>query len=270
MSTTEKNIKRMLINARQSEEIRVALTEGQRLIDFDIESSHIQQKKDNIYLARVSRVVPSLNACFVDYGSDKHGFLPLKEISPEYFSEKANSRNANDIKYLVQEGQELLIQIKKEERGSKGAAVSTFISLAGCYLVLLPNNTGSGGISRQIEGGDRQQMKEALNDLQIPEGMSAILRTAGLGRDPEELRWDLCTLLTLWDNIRAAIIHQKPPTLIYKDSDVILRSIRDYLREDINEIIVDTEDTYNRVLHHIKRIRQDYVGRLKYYNQERP
>ncbi|MDF2690552.1 MAG: ribonuclease [Gammaproteobacteria bacterium] len=258
--------RRMLINATQMEEIRVAIVDDQKLFDLDIQSSHKLQKKANIYKAKISRIEPSLNAIFVDYGAERHGFLPVKEIAPEYLSKPIES-NA-DIRSALKEGQEIIIQIDKEERGNKGAAVTTYITLAGCYLVLMPNNQKAGGVSRRIEGDDRQQLKSALNNLVIPEDMGVIARTAGLGRTQEELQWDLDALLKLWDTVKLEADKQAAPFLIYQESDVILRSVRDYLRQDIDEIIVDEKEIYNRVLEYVKRLRPDFLNRMKFYDKE--
>ncbi len=259
--------RKMFINATQAEETRVALTEDNRLIDLDIEMQSRLQKKANIYKAKIARIEPSLNAVFVDYGSERHGFLPVKEIAPEYFTGRGGQ---NDIKNSLREGQELMIQIEKEERGNKGAAVTTYITLAGCYLVLMPNNTNAGGISRRIEGDERQMLKNVLNSLEIPKEMSVIVRTAGMGRSPEELEWDLRALMKLWDAIIKGAESKEAPFLIYQESDVILRSMRDYLREEISEIILDNEKVYNRVLHHVKQFRPDFVTRLHFYNDPIP
>ncbi|MDF2529211.1 MAG: ribonuclease [Gammaproteobacteria bacterium] len=258
--------RRMLINATQMEEIRVAIVDDHKLFDLDIQSSHKLQKKANIYKAKISRIEPSLNAVFVDYGAERHGFLPIKELAPEWLSKPIES-NA-DIRSALKEGQEIIIQIDKEERGNKGAAVTTFITLAGCYLVLMPNNQKAGGVSRRIEGDDRQQLKSALNNLVLPESMGVIARTAGLGRTQEELQWDLDALLKLWDTVKIEADRQAAPFLIYQESDVILRSVRDYLRQDIDEIIVDDKETYNRVLEYVKRLRPDFLNRMKYYDKD--
>lgn len=255
--------RKMLINATHSEETRVAITDDHRLIDFDIELKNRLQKKANIYKAKIARVEPSLNAVFVNYGSERHGFLPMKEIAPEYFQK-------TDGKGGLREGQELMIQIEKEERGNKGAAVTTYITLAGCYIVLMPNNTNAGGISRRIEGEERQQLKQLLNGLEVPDHMSLIVRTAGMGRSQEELEWDLKALLKVWDAITKAAESKAAPFLIYQESDVILRSVRDYLRQEIAEIVLDNEQVYNRVLNHVKQFRPDFVNRLHFYNEDVP
>lgn len=256
--------RKMLINAAQSEETRVAITENGQLIDMDIELKSRAQKKANIYKAKISRVEPSLNAVFVDYGAEKHGFLPIKEVSHEYFENPSVSPFDDNAIHQVKAGQEIIIQIDKEERGTKGAAVTTYITLAGCYMVLMPNNPRAGGISRRIEGDERQQLREISRELRYPKRMGAILRTACLGRSLEELQWDMDTLLKTWDAIQEAFqSNKKAPFLIYQESDVILRSVRDYLKQDINEIIVDTEEAYQRVLETVKRLRPDFADRVK-------
>lgn len=253
--------KKILINATQAEELRVAVVDDNGvLFDLDIESSHRVQKKANIYKARVSRIEQSLNAVFVDYGADRHGFLPIKELAPEFVSA--------DGKPNVKEGQEILIQIEKEERGTKGAAVTTFITLAGCYLVLMPNSNRSGGVSRRIEGDDRQQLKDLVAGLSVPSKMSVIARTACLGRTQEELQWDLDSLLKLWDTIGEEAAKHSAPFLIYQESDVIMRSVRDYLRQDIEEIMVDDRKTYERVLQTVKTLRPDFEERVRFYHHD--
>ena len=219
-------MKRMLINATQREELRVAIVDGQNLYDLDIEIPSKEQKKANIYKSRITRVEPSLEACFVDYGADRHGFLPLKEISEQYFTPGVNPNKAT-IRELLKEGQEIVVQVEKEERGNKGAALTTFISLAGRYMVLMPNNPKAGGVSRRIEGEDRANIKEALDHLQVPEEMGLIVRTAGLGRDAEELQWDLDYLLQLWKAISDAAQSRAAPFLIYQESKLIIRALRD-------------------------------------------
>jgi len=253
--------KKMLINATQSEEIRVAIVEESgSLFDLDIESSHRLQKKANIYNAKVSRIEKSLNAIFVDYGAERHGFLPMKELAPEYVN-KDGSPN-------LKEGQEILIQIEKEERGNKGAAVTSFITLAGCYLVLMPNSNKSGGVSRRIEGSEREQLKETMSKLTVPNKMSAIARTACLGRSQEELQWDLDSLLKLWETICEENTKHEAPFLIYQESDVIMRSVRDYLRQDIDEIVVDERKTYERVLQAVKTLRPDFESQVRFYHHD--
>ena len=226
----------MLVNATQQEELRVAMVDGQKLYDLSIEIPSREQKKANIYKARISRVEPSLEAAFVDYGAQRHGFLPLKEISREYF--RAQPQGRLNIRELVTEGQELLVQVEKEERGNKGAALTTFISLAGRFLVLMPNNPRAGGVSRRIEGEDRDQMREVMNQLHVPDGMGAIVRTAGVGRSAEELQWDLDNLKTQWEAIAEAGKGRGAPFLVYQEGDAVTRALRDYLTDDIGEILV--------------------------------
>ena len=220
-------MKRMLVNATQQEELRVAMVDGQRLYDLDLETSTREQKKSNIYKAKVTRVEPSLEAAFVDYGGNRHGFLPLKEISRSYFKSDARSSGRVPIKDAIQEGQEIVIQVEKDERGNKGAAITTFISLAGRYLVLMPNNPRAGGVSRRIEGEDRNLIREALSILKIPEGMGLIVRTAGVGRNVEELQWDLDYLLHLWEVIEKASNERPAPFLVYQETNVMIRALRD-------------------------------------------
>lgn len=260
-------MKRMLINATQPEEIRVALVDGQKLFDLDIELVGREQKKANIYKGKITRVEPSLEAAFVDYGADRHGFLPLKEISREYFNKK-NTRGRPNIKEVISEGQEVIIQIDKEERGNKGAALTTFISLAGCYLVLMPNNPRAGGISRRIEGEEREELREAMREIKTPKGMGCIVRTAGVGRNAEELDWDMSVLLNLWQAIKTAAADRPAPFLIHQESDVVIRALRDYLRSDIGEIIVDKKPIYEKVKKQIQFIRPAFENRVK-LNEDR-
>ena len=215
-------MKRMLINATQQEELRVALVDGQKLYDLSIEIPSKEQKKANIYKGRISRIEPSLEACFVDYGSERHGFLPLKEISKDYFRKNPDG-GRNNMRDLLSEGQEVIVQVEKEERGNKGAALTTFISLAGRFLVLMPNNPRAGGVSRRIEGEDRDQMRQVMDELKIPDGMGAIVRTAGVGRAAEELQWDLDNLRGQWDQIDAATKDRPAPYLVYRESDAVTR-----------------------------------------------
>jgi ribonuclease E len=259
-------MKKMLINATHSEELRVALIDGQRLCDLDIEPQTREQKKGNIYKGRITRVEPSLEAAFVDFGSNRHGFLPLKEIAKQYFSKQPVDDRLH-IKELVKEGQSVVIQVAKEERGNKGAALTTFISLAGRYLVLMPNNPGSGGISRRIEGDERTQMREMLDQLPVPSGMGVILRTAGLGRPVTELQQDLGYLCQLWAAIeKAAADSNQPATfLIHRESNVIIRALRDYLRQDVSELLIDNEDVYQQALDFIRRVMPGFENRVKYY-----
>ncbi|HDM8160735.1 TPA: ribonuclease E [Vibrio harveyi] len=263
-------MKRMLINATQKEELRVALVDGQRLFDLDIESPGHESKKANIYKGRITRIEPSLEAAFVDYGAERHGFLPLKEIAREYFPEGYTYQGRPSIKEVLTEGQEVIVQVEKEERGSKGAALTTFISLAGSYLVLMPNNPRAGGISRRIEGDERTQLKAALSTLELPQGMGLIVRTAGVGKSAEELEWDLNVLLNHWGAIKGAADSNSAPFLIHQESNVIVRAIRDYLRRDIGEILIDSNTIYERAKEHIKLVRPDFISRVKKYEGEVP
>ncbi|EKF9829784.1 ribonuclease E [Vibrio cholerae] len=263
-------MKRMLINATQKEELRVALVDGQRLFDLDIESPGHESKKANIYKGRITRIEPSLEAAFVDYGAERHGFLPLKEIAREYFPDGYSYQGRPNIKDVLNEGQEVIVQIEKEERGSKGAALTTFISLAGSYLVLMPNNPRAGGISRRIEGDERTELKSALSSLELPQGMGLIVRTAGVGKSAEELEWDLNVLLKHWSAIKQASDSNPAPFLIHQESNVIVRAIRDYLRRDIGEILIDSNSIYERALEHIRLVRPDFVNRVKKYEGEVP
>ncbi|WP_312226015.1 ribonuclease E [Stutzerimonas nitrititolerans] len=261
-------MKRMLINATQPEELRVALVDGQRLFDLDIESGAREQKKANIYKGKITRVEPSLEAAFVDFGSDRHGFLPLKEISREYFKKTPEGRV--NIKDVLSEGQEVIVQVEKEERGNKGAALTTFISLAGRYLVLMPNNPRAGGISRRIEGEERNELREALNGLNIPADMGLIVRTAGLGRSSEEMQWDLDYLLQLWSAVKEASAERQAPFLIYQESNVIIRAIRDYLRQDIGEVLIDSVEAQNEALSFIQQVMPQYASKIKLYEDSVP
>ncbi|WP_291213206.1 Rne/Rng family ribonuclease [Dokdonella sp.] len=262
-------MKRMLINATQREELRVAIVDGQNLYDLDIEIPSREQKKANIYKARITRVEQSLEACFVDYGADRHGFLPLKEISPQYFAPGLNPNKAS-MRELLKEGQELVVQVEKEERGNKGAALTTFISLAGRYMVLMPNNPKAGGVSRRIEGEDRTNIKEALDHLNVPDEMGLIVRTAGLGRDAEELQWDLDYLLQLWKAISEAAQSRNAPFLIYQESKLIIRALRDYLRNDIGEILIDHEELYQDAREFVQQVMPNNLRKLKFYQDTTP
>lgn len=263
-------MKRMLINATQKEELRVALVDGQRLFDLDIENPGHEQKKANIYKGKITRVEPSLEAAFVDYGAERHGFLPLKEISREYFPEGYVFQGRPNIKDIIQEGQEVIVQVGKEERGNKGAALTTFISLAGSYLVLMPNNPRAGGISRRIEGEERLELKEALDSLEVPDDVGLIVRTAGVGKSQEELQWDLKVLLHHWDAIKKAAESRPAPFLIHQESDVIVRAIRDYLRRDIGEILIDNKKIFEKAKNHIRLVRPDFISRVRLYDGEVP
>jgi len=262
-------MKRMLINATQREELRVAIVDGQSLYDLDIEIPSKEQKKSNIYKGRITRVEPSLEACFVEYGGERHGFLPLKEISRDYFTPGADPNKAG-IRELLKEGQELVVQVEKEERGNKGAALTTFISLAGRYMVLMPNNPRAGGVSRRIEGDDRQALKDALDHLQVPEDMGLIVRTAGVGRDAEELQWDLDYLLQLWKAISEAAGSKPAPFLIYQESKLIIRALRDYLRGDIGEILVDEPALYEDARDFMQQVMPNNLRKLKLYEDTTP
>ncbi len=260
----------MLINATQPEELRVALVDGQRLYDLDIENRTRVQKKSNIYKGKITRVEPSLEAAFVDFGAERHGFLPMKEISREYFYRSPSEISGRfKIKDVVKEGTEVIVQVDKEERGNKGAALSTFISLAGRYMVLMPNNPRAGGISRRIEGDERTELRDTLRKIDIPNGMGVIIRTAGVGRNEEELQWDLDYLLHLWESINNAA-EEKAPFLIYQESNVIIRAIRDYLRLDIGEVLIDSEDAYQEATNFIRQVMPQYEKKIKLYEDSVP
>ncbi|PKI16105.1 ribonuclease E [Colwellia sp. 12G3] len=263
-------MKRMLINATQSEELRVALVDGQKLYDLDIESPGHEQKKSNIYKAKITRIEPSLEAAFVDYGADRHGFLPMKEIAREYFPKGYTFQGRPNIKEVLHEGQEVIVQIDKEERGQKGAALTTFISLAGSYLVLMPNNPRAGGISRRIEGDERTELKTSLSKLDLPKGMGLIVRTAGVGKDYDELKWDLSVLLHHWQAISEAGKSRPAPFLIHQETNLILRAIRDYLRRDIGEVLIDRPKTFESVKKHIEVVRPDFLSKIKLYTSDVP
>src|SRR5579862_8435613 len=263
---------RMLINAtHKKEELRVALASGQHLYDLIIESSAREQKQSNIYKGKVTRIEKSLEAAFVDYGEGRHGFLPLKEIARSCFKPNYEEQDRRpSITEVLEEGQEIIVQVDKEERGSKGAALTTFISLPGSYLVLMPNNPRAGGISRRIEGDERSELRENLAALQLPEGMGIIVRTAGSGRSQEELQWDLAILLRHWEAIVQVSKQKAAPFLIYQESNAVIRSVRDYLRKDIDELLIDEPETYQEVLNHIKLIRPDFINRVKLYQDPTP
>lgn len=292
-------MKRMLFNATHAEETRVGIVDGQKLIDIDIETLGREQRKSNIYKGVITRIEPSLEACFVDYGEERHGFLPFKEVSRAYFKDGVEPRTAT-IRDALFEGQELIVQVEKEERGNKGAALTTFISLAGRYLVLMPNNPRGGGVSRRIEGEERQELREAMDQLDLPAGMSTIARTAGIGRTAEELQWDLNYLLKLWSAISEAATPQyeyrttekgRPvthyvtdavrdgknlkranpaPFLIVEESNLVIRAIRDYFQPDIGEILVDTDDIYDQARQFMAHVMPDMVNRVKRYRDETP
>ncbi|MEO1765611.1 Rne/Rng family ribonuclease [Thiobacter aerophilum] len=262
-------MKRMLFNATQAEELRVAIVDGQKLIDLDIESSAKEQRKSNIYKGVITRIEPSLEACFVDYGAERHGFLPFKEIARSYFREGATVGRAS-IQDAVKEGQELIVQVEKDERGNKGAALTTFISLAGRYLVLMPNNPRGGGVSRRIEGEDRDELRETMAKLDVPPGMSIIARTAGIGRTVEELQWDLNYLLQLWRAIEAAAASQSGAFLIYQEGSLVIRAIRDLFQPDIGEILIDTEDIYEQARQFMSHVMPQNVNKIKLYRDDVP
>ena len=262
-------MKRMLINATQAEERRLAIVDGQKLLDYEIEIEGREQRKGNIYKAVVTRVEPSLEACFVDYGEDRHGFLPFKEISRQYFAEGVSVSQAR-ISDVIREGQELMVQVEKEERGNKGAALTTFVSLAGRYVVLMPNNPRGGGVSRRIEGDDRAELKEAMDQLEYPKGMSIIARTAGIGRSAPELQWDLNYLLKLWTAIDGATKGGKGAFLIYQESSLVIRAIRDYFNNDIGDILIDTDDIYEQAQQFMSHVMPEFAARVKRYRDDAP
>ncbi|MCI4440056.1 Rne/Rng family ribonuclease [Tibeticola sp.] len=262
-------MKRMLINATQAEERRLAIVDGQKLLDYEIEIEGREQRKGNIYKAVVTRVEPSLEACFIDYGEDRHGFLPFKEISRQYFAEGVAPSQAR-IQDVIREGDELIVQVEKEERGNKGAALTTYISLAGRYVVLMPNNPRGGGVSRRIEGEDRAELKEAMDQLEYPKGMSIIARTAGIGRSAAELQWDLNYLLKLWTAIENAAKGSKGPFLIYQESSLVIRAIRDYFNQDIGDILIDTDDIYEQAQQFMSHVMPEYAARVKRYRDDAP
>ena len=262
-------MKRMLINATQAEELRVAIVDGQALYDIDIEQPSKEQKKSNIYKGRITRLEPSLEAAFVEYGGERHGFLPLKEISRDYFQAGVDPNKAG-LKELLREGQEVVVQVDKEERGNKGAALTTFISLAGRYMVLMPNSPTAGGVSRRIEGEDRAELKRAMDALQIPDDMGVIIRTAGVGRDAEELQWDLDYLLSVWKAVAEAALSKPAPFLIYQESRLIIRALRDYMRPDVGEILVDTEEMYAEAREFVQQVMPHNLRKLKHYTDDVP
>ncbi len=264
-------MKRILINAVQKEEVRVAMVDGQQLYDLDVEVPSREQKKSNVYKGKITRVEPSLEACFVDYGAERHGFLPFKEVSRMYFTEEAQKSSGRpDIRTAIKEGQEIVIQVEKEERGNKGAALTTFISLAGRYLVLMPNNPRAGGVSRRIEGEDRNLIREALSQLEVPNGMGLIVRTAGVGRNSEELQWDLDYLLQLWTAFEKAAAERPSPFLIYQESDVTTRALRDYFRSDISEVLIDSKEVYDQAMDFVEQVMPNSVNKIKFYEDTVP
>ena len=263
-------MKRMLFNATQQEELRVAIVDGQKLVDLDIESASREQRKSNIYKGIITRIEPSLEAAFVDYGEERHGFLPFKEVSRSYFKDGIDAGRAR-IQDALREGQELIVQVEKDERGTKGAALTTFISLAGRYLVLMPNNPRGGGVSRRVEGEDRNELRDTLDQLQLPEGMSVIARTAAIGRSLEELSWDLNYLMQLWTAVEGASADQsKKPFLIYLESSLVIRAIRDYFQPDIGEILIDTEEIFEQAKSFMQTVMPDNVGKVKLYRDDIP
>ncbi|MFP5374760.1 MAG: ribonuclease E/G, partial [Gammaproteobacteria bacterium] len=262
-------MKRMLINATQAEELRVAIVDGQTLYDIDIEQPSKEQKKSNIYKGRITRLEPSLEAAFVEYGGERHGFLPLKEISRDYFQAGVDPNKAS-IRELLREGQEVVVQVEKEERGNKGAALTTYISLAGRYMVLMPNSPTAGGVSRRIEGEDRAELKRAMDALTIPDDMGVIIRTAGVGRDADELQWDLDYLLQVWKAVAEAALSKPAPFLIYQESRLIIRALRDYMRADIGEILVDTPEMYAEAREFVEQVMPHNLRKLKHYTDDVP
>ncbi len=263
-------MKRMLFNATQAEELRVAIVDGQKLIDLDIESAAKEQRKSNIYKAVVTRVEPSLEACFVDYGTDRHGFLPFKEISRDYFRDRDADPGKARIQDQLKEGQELIVQVDKDERGNKGAALTTYISLAGRYLVLMPNNPRGGGVSRRVEGEERNELRDAINGLDVPNGMSVIARTAGIGRSTEELQWDMNYLLQLWHAVEDAAKMQSGAYLIYQESSLVIRAIRDYFHQEIGELLIDTEAIFEQAQQFMGHVMPANVNRVKLYKDDVP
>jgi len=261
-------MKRMLFNATQPEELRVAIVDGQKLIDLDIETAGKEQRKSNIYKAVITRIEPSLEACFVEYGGTRHGFLPFKEVSPQYYQPGCSNRPS--VKEALREGQELLVQVEKDERGNKGAALTTYISLAGRYIVLMPNNPNGGGVSRRIEGEERNELREVLSHVEVPNGMSIIARTAGIGRNQEELQWDLNYLTQLWEAIDGAAKTEKAPSLIYLESSLVVRAIRDYFNPEIGEVLIDTHEVYEQALAFMSTVMPDNIDRIKLYQDDVP
>ncbi len=265
-------MKRILINATQSEELRVAIVDApsQELLDILVERQSYKTKTGNIYMSKITTVEPSLDACFVNFGSERHGFLPFKEVAPNYLSLDASKTDHPPIKDVLKEGQKVMVQVEKEERGNKGAALTTFISLAGSYLVLMPNNPRAGGISRRVEGGDRSELREILSNLHVPEDMGVIIRTAGVGKALEDLQWDLTTLLKQWEAIQKATTIHTPPFLIHQESDVLIRVIRDYLREDVFEILVDNREILKRIKNYLEQIKPEFIPKVKLYDSSIP
>src|SRR5919106_742384 len=266
----EQQVKRMLFNATQQEELRVAIVDGQKLVDLDIESASREQRKSNIYKGIITRIEPSLEAAFVDYGEERHGFLPFKEVTRSYFKPDIDVGRAR-IQDALREGQEIIVQVEKDERGTKGAALTTFVSLAGRYLVLMPNNPRGGGVSRRVEGEERNELRDTLDQLQLPEGMSVIARTAAIGRSLEELNWDLSYLLQLWRAVESAAQDQsKKCFLIYLESSLVIRAIRDYFQPDIGELLIDTEEIYEQAKSFMQTVMPGNVGKVKLYRDDIP
>ena len=264
-------MKRMLFNATQAEELRVAIVDGQKLIDLDIETAGKEQRKSNIYKGTITRVEPSLEAAFIDYGADRHGFLPFKEVARSNFRNGAETDPARaTIKDALREGQEVIVQIDKDERGTKGAALTTYMSLAGRYIVLMPNNPRGGGVSRRIEGEDRNELRELVAQLDVPPGMSVIARTAGIGRTLDELQWDLAYLLKLWEAIESAAKRESAPSLIYLESSLVIRAIRDYFSQDIGEILIDTPDIYDQARSFMAAVMPGNLDLIKHYRDDVP
>ena len=261
-------MKRMLFNATQAEELRVAIVDGQKLVDLDIETVGKEQRKGNIYKGIITRIEPSLEACFVDYGTERHGFLPFKEVSRSYFQGYEGGRPR--IQEVLREGMEVVIQVEKDERGNKGAALTTYISLAGRYVVLMPNNPRGGGVSRRIEGEERQELKDLMSQLEVPSGMSLIARTAGIGRNLEELQWDLNYLLQLWQAIENAAGARSAPFLILQEGSLVFRAIRDYFQPDIGEVLVDTEEIFEQARDFMLHVMPNNANRVKRYTDHVP
>ena len=264
-------MKRILINATQAEELRVAMVNGQRLYDLDIEVPSREQKKSNIYKGKITRIEPSLEAAFVNYGAERHGFLPFKEISKQYFSDNAKDDNGKvSIKDAIKVDQEIIVQIEKEERGNKGAALTSFISLAGRFLVAMPQNPRAGGVSRRIEGEDRDQLKKVLSELNMPEGMGVIVRTAGVGRSTEEMQWDLDYLNQVWTAIEQAATKDKAPFLIYQESDIVVRALRDHYKVDVGEILIDSPQAYQQAHDFMSMVMPNSLNKLKQFDDKLP
>ena len=263
-------MKRMLFNATQTEELRVAIVDGQKLIDLDIETAGKEQRKSNIYKGVITRIEPSLEAAFVDYGNERHGFLPFKEVSRSFFQNPDADPARVTIKEALREGQELIVQVDKDERGTKGAALTTFISLAGRYIVLMPNNPRGGGVSRRVEGEERNELRDTISQLEVPGGMSIIARTAGIGRSVEELNWDLSYLMQLWHAIETAAKQQSGAYLIYQEGSLVIRAIRDYFHQEIGEILIDTEAIYEQAKQFMGHVMPANVNRVKLYKDDVP